>query len=454
MSDKKPERVLAYIRDHAWSIQPASLETIVEIASRANDEYRGLDTEALAAKLGKRLERTERAEIRGNVGILAVEGPLFRYANLFTMFSGATAYEQLATDFNAMVDNPNVKSIVLNINSPGGQTDGANEFAGMVFAARKKKKVTAYISHLGASAAYLIASAAEDIVMEAMSAVGSIGTVARVYTGKEKDVTEIVSSQSPKKRPDATTDEGRDQIKGYVDALAQVFIDTVARNRGVSVDTVMKDYGQGGVLVGEAAVKAGMADSLGTLESVIASQEETNMSQKTAILLSAVTLAMLQEERPDLISEIQKGVDVSAATKSGADAERARIKAVHEQSLAGHEALVTEAMFDGKSTAADVALKILAVEKTARTTALDKARKEAPPTAAPSADKPTAAATTTVAKAVIDHDAPVADIKAALKPEWDADKELRAEFSNDLDTYTAFRIQESKGKVSFFKKPA
>jgi len=435
-------RVLAYIREQAWSILPESLETIVEIASRTEK----LDTEALAAKYGQRLAGTEGVELRDGVAIVNVEGPLFRYANLFTMLSGASSYAVIAQDFNAALENPAVKAIVLNINSPGGQTDGANELSSMIYQGRKrrKKKVTAYVSHLGASAAYLIASAADEIVLDAMASVGSIGTVARVYTGKEKDTMEIVSSQSPKKRPDVTTDQGRAQIQDHLDALAEVFINAVATYRGVSAETVLKDYGQGGVLVGERAVRVGMADRLGSLESVIAgmsgstSREVTTMSDEKKV---ALTRAILAAEHSALLTEV---------LTEGATSERARIEAVLAQSLPGHEALINKLAFDGKTTGDQAAVQVLAAEKTARGEKLGKLRAEAPEPAAPSIDRVERPKEKEVKATEFDANTPKAEVEAALKPVWDGmSLEEKSEYEHDFGIFVAFKKNESN--VSFLK---
>lgn len=80
---------------------------------------------------------------------------------------------------------------------------------------------------------------------------------------------QIVSTNAPNKRPDPTTEAGRAQFQAVVDALEEAFLEKVARNRGVAVGYVKSNFGKGGVLVGKDAVNAGMADRLGSLESVI-----------------------------------------------------------------------------------------------------------------------------------------------------------------------------------------
>lgn len=252
-----------------WAITPEALQQILEISTREHLP----DFEAVAAKRSRRMDGAEGVRLReGGVAVVPVTGPIFRYADFFTDISGGATIESLSKDFNAALNDPAVASIVLNIDSPGGEVAGVNEFAQMVFEARGRKPIVAYVDGLGASAAYWIASAADEIVADATAMIGSIGVVAAWPNPDKKSAREVefVSSQSPKKRPNPNTESGKDQIQALVDDLADVFVETVARNRGVSVRTVLSDFGQGAVLVGQKAVEAGLADRLGSFEEVVA----------------------------------------------------------------------------------------------------------------------------------------------------------------------------------------
>lgn len=326
-----------------WLITAEALQDIINISQRNNES-----PDAVAARLGRELDNTYAATQRGSTAVIPVSGPLFRHANLFSMISGATSYDLLARDFQAALDNPAITSIVLEIDSPGGAVDGLSELAGMVYAARDQKKVVAYVGGTGASAAYWLASAASEIVISDTAMLGSIGVV---FTLQKRDAGagvqtfEILSSQSPKKRPDVTTEAGRGQIQQWADDLGAVFIETVARNRGVSVDTVLSEFGQGDMLVGAKAVGAGLADRIGSFEGVIA---ELNSQQSSSAQLPfaagevittmetvamttgaenpaaqdnkpAITLEYLQQNHSALLTEIQ----TTAAT-----AERDRVMAI------------------------------------------------------------------------------------------------------------------------------
>jgi ClpP class serine protease len=114
---------------------------MMEIASRAIDEPIAT-IEALEAKLGRPVNADGNMTVRDGVATIPVRGPLFRYANLFTMISGATSYETLATDLQQAIDDPKVRGIILMIDSPGGEVNGSAELANMIFDARGKKTLS------------------------------------------------------------------------------------------------------------------------------------------------------------------------------------------------------------------------------------------------------------------------------------------------------------------------
>lgn len=256
---------IRYIFSTQWAITKEALQVMHDIAART------VDLQAVEAERGQPLNYTRTVSIRDGVAIVPIEGPIFRYANLFTSMSGATSIQILAQDFRTALHSPDVRAILLNVNSPGGEVDGTHELAQMIAAARGVKPITAYVSHLGCSAAYWLASAADEIVCDATALLGSIGVLMAVPGSDGDTAIEFVSSQSPRKNPDPETEAGQADIQQTLDSLASVFISDVAANRGVSVDTVLSDFGQGGVFVGADAVSAGLADRLGSFESTLAS---------------------------------------------------------------------------------------------------------------------------------------------------------------------------------------
>jgi len=326
-----------------WAILPQTLTDILTIAANEHAPDWGA-IEALAARRAKRMDEARNVGLRGGVAVVNVFGPIFRHANLMSEVSGATTVQTLAHDFNAALDNPDVSAIVLNVDSPGGEVAGINEFAQMIFEARGKKRVIAYVDGYAASAAYWIASAADEIVTDSTGILGSIGVVSTVGDPSKRTARDIefVSSQSPKKRPNPTTESGKTQIQAMVDALAEVFVETVARNRGVTTDTVLESFGQGGVMVGREAVAAGLADRVGTFESLITELGATQPKRKPM----AAHAAQEGEETMNLQEEMKRlkaSVLAIFDGEPGAAETLPQMSAADAQRLAAAEAAAAEA---------------------------------------------------------------------------------------------------------------
>lgn len=353
---------------HAWEFVKSQMWAITEeylkvIASVAIGEVDLSAYEALQTERGRPLANSRRVMLRGdteNVAIIPVTGPIFPRANLFTYMSGATSTEILAQDLRTALDDRTVDSIILDVDSPGGAVAGINELSDLIYQARQEKPVIAYAMHQMASAAFWIGSASKSIVAERTAMLGSIGVVTRVEDTRGRDersgvrTFNIVSNVSPDKVLDPAADEGRAKIQKVVDDMAAVFVETVARNRGISSDDVIRGYGQGGVLVGENAVAAGMADRVGSMEQLIAEQSaEGRAAHNRRIYFMArgpifiSTTAQLREaiKAGHTLDEVEvKAADTAAleaaARAAGATEAKAEAEAAHKTAL---EAKSTEA---------------------------------------------------------------------------------------------------------------
>lgn len=250
-----------------WAITEPALRQMVLIATRSNDieAWKAVRDQQLAP-----LEGTYTSSIIKGVGVMPVTGPIFRRANLFTEFSGATSLDMLATEFGSLMKNDSAESILLEIDSPGGEAAGISELADIIYNARGQKPIYAFAEDLCASASYWIASATDKIIAADTAALGSIGVIAAMNKppGDEDDYIEFVSSQSPYKRP-LYQEDGVGRVQQMVDAMCEVFIEKVARNRGLSESHIVEHFGNGWVKIGRAAVESGLADEVGTFTSVL-----------------------------------------------------------------------------------------------------------------------------------------------------------------------------------------
>lgn len=303
-----------------WAITAEGLELVLSVAARENE----ISVEALEAYRSEHVPTAERLTKRGSVAILEARGPLFRRANLFTAISGATSYDIMRRDLQSALDDPSIRAIVMNFDTPGGEVTGVDELAKAIRAGKAIKPIMAYVGGSAASAGYWLASQATEIVIAETAVLGSIGVRAVIQDTSEKDAQqgrlEFISSQSPGKRTDLKSDEGRGRVQRTIDALADVFIATVAHGRGIKTDDVIAKFGGGDVLIGSAAIDAGMADRLGNFEAVVAELAGRSPSPST----SKRTAKMSE----DMIARAEHNTAVEAARKEGVTAERARIKAI------------------------------------------------------------------------------------------------------------------------------
>jgi ClpP class serine protease len=140
------------------------LETICEVLEQRDDPA-GLD----AAAPSLRADASDDA-VRitpDGIAVLPLLGTFTKRAGMMDAMSGLQSYAAIGTSLRALVDNPQVRAIVLQIDSPGGQVAGAFELAAELRAAGKKKPVWAVADENALSAAYLLASAAARVLVSA-----------------------------------------------------------------------------------------------------------------------------------------------------------------------------------------------------------------------------------------------------------------------------------------------
>ncbi len=445
-------RVLDLLHE-PWAILPAKK---TEIDSIYSVHLRGdkIDLKALEARLGRSLGNQREYAVEGGKAIIPIEGVLSKRMSLLHDVSGGTSTEKMSAQFQAALDDPQVREIILQIDSPGGAVDGTKAFADQIFAARGQKPITAFVDGLAASAAYWIAAAADKVfIKDATAMVGSIGVVATHVDQSQADakdgvtITEITAGKF--KRVDSQhaplSDAGRAMIQDRVDALYEIMVSDIARYRGVSVETVLSDMADGRVFVGLDAVSRGLVDGVATFDSVL-----TGSTPSHPALTGSIATATAQENPPMPEPEILEPPVVPAAPvpepppapetpgEDSATAERKRIQGVLALSVPGCEALVNALAFDGKTTPDQAASAILAQQKRNLDAEALSLRNEA--------GAPVAVGTSAGAD----------DASAGLRAKWDALHPAIRAAHKDFDSYSAAMTRtaelQAHGRVNHFKK--
>lgn len=279
MSKHVPQRAISRLISARWAIREDALDAMINIMNRGDVNVDALS--ALADKMPKFRETDEGSylQVRGNVAIINVRGPCFRYASFMTMFCGATSYEEIALQLEAARADTAIEAIIMVFDTPGGEVTGCGELAAKIRAICSEKPVIAYIDGDCCSAGYWQAAACDHIVVNASGVVGCLGVIG-VFTDKRDAEKaqglkkyELISTLTPNKRADPATDEGRAQLMRMIDATADVFLGDVGMYRGIDggPEKVAKKFGRGDVEVGANAVSVGLADEVGDFEAVLAS---------------------------------------------------------------------------------------------------------------------------------------------------------------------------------------
>jgi signal peptide peptidase SppA len=273
-SSTNPARGALELLGKPWGIVPDVLRHI----EHAVDAYLRGAVEPPEARMVQAASAGGRGfDLANGVAVLPVTGVLVKRPTILGFFLAEAVTESLAAGFKAALADPQVNAIVLHIDSPGGMVDGVESLASLVHGARGRKPVVALIDGLGASAAYWLASAADRVFITGETTqVGSIGVVATHIDRSKADerrgvkVTEIVAGRfkriASEHAPLGT--EGRAMLQDVVDRIYTVFVEAVARQRGIAAEQVVATEGR--IFIGKQAIEAGLVDGTATLDRLIA----------------------------------------------------------------------------------------------------------------------------------------------------------------------------------------
>jgi signal peptide peptidase SppA len=281
-----------------WAVAPDVLEALCSLDGlAATDEL----VSAVQAFSGSR-PRSQTPTAAG-VAVVPLVGLITPRLTLLSMlFGGGGGLEQFRADLRQAVASPDVSSIVLNVDSPGGSVELLTETAAELRQARAVKPIVAAVSTLAASAGYWLASQASEVAVTPSGSVGSVGAY-RIHVDQSgADAQEgikptIVSAGEYKveQQPHAPlADSARAELQRSVDEHYGQFLADVAAGRGTTAAHVAEHYGKGRLLSARRAVEAGKADRVATIEQVVGS-ELASASATRADTPTSPTLATVDD---------------------------------------------------------------------------------------------------------------------------------------------------------------
>ena len=320
------DHVLSFALSHPWNVERPMLRVIASILARRIAGAATDDATIAAALVDRKNLPQPRA---GSVAIIPIYGVIAPRLNLFSEYSGGTTFEKLSRQLSQAMANADVKTILLDIDSPGGSCAGNQEFAAEVMKARATKPIIGQIQYLGASAAYGVAAACTEIIAAPSARTGSIGTYSIledlsgmleqlgvketfIFAGEGKD--DNNNAAAPSAALIARTQKSVDLAYGQ-------FVTSVVNGRGKGM-TPEKVRGEWKAFVyGSAeALAIGMIDRVATLNDTLArvlSAGDT-ADQRAALALASTPIPATDQEPPPAATSQEPSSD--ATWQNGIDA--------------------------------------------------------------------------------------------------------------------------------------
>jgi capsid assembly protease len=225
--------------------------------------------------------------VRRDVGWDLVEGVALIYvAGILVQRTGClrpwgwgdwacTGYDGIAHNLATALADDQVRSIAFVIDSPGGECSGCFDLVDAIYGARGRKPLAAICAENACSAAYAIASATDAIAVPRTGMTGSIGVVTLHvdFSGmlENAGIKATLIQYGARKSDGAPviplSDAARARFQADIDTLGEMFVATVARNRGLDAGAVRDT--QGATYLGELGVALGLADAVAAPEAAL-----------------------------------------------------------------------------------------------------------------------------------------------------------------------------------------
>lgn len=313
------------------------------------------------------------------IATIPVCGPLTKNGLSFGGISFSTGMREISVALRLAASDTSVRAILLDVDSPGGTVDGIEELGETVAAVGAVKPVYAYADGLMASGGYWLACGAREIAAPSTAHIGSIGVILM-----QRDVSKALDDMGIKyniitaghykaagNSVEPLNDEMRAYIQSGIDAIYELFLQTVATGRGCSREQALA-MADGKIFLADEARRMGLIDRVCSKESFINHiKEQLTM---TLAELKAQHAEALQEYRAEVAAELTVELDAKRveAEKVAGTAEREKVLALAE-SLLGAEAVtkVRELAACGVSPEQAVKLRALFAQSASPTQALD-----------------------------------------------------------------------------------
>jgi signal peptide peptidase SppA len=246
-------------------MEPSRFE---EVAELLEDRNSGLFQMAIDAS--KESVSMDSIKVENGIAVLNLEGATTYKPTLFQALCGGVSYQMLLQQMNTVVNMPNVHTILMNVDGPGGQAFRMMSTGKQLrkIADNAGKKLIAYVDGTSASATYGLTVAAHEVIAHPESSVGSVGVVLQLANTNKRDKEEgiektYITAGSEKIPFDKHGDfrEGfLEDLQNKVDKLYTGFTSYVSEMRGIDVQ-VVKDT-EAKMFQADEALELGLIDKV------------------------------------------------------------------------------------------------------------------------------------------------------------------------------------------------
>lgn len=229
----------------------------------------------------------DRATLSTNstIAVIPIHGTLVRRTVGLEAESGLASYAAIAGQLDAALANPNTAAILLDIDSPGGESSGVFDLADRIRTTASSKPVWAVANDMAFSAAYALASGASRIFVSRTGGVGSIGVIAMHVDQSVKDAQDGVhytavfagDRKNDLNPHEPISDEAHAFLQSEVNRVYGLFVETVAKHRGLKAAAIKAT--EAGLFFGKDAISAGLADAVGTFDDALLQLTQTISSR-------------------------------------------------------------------------------------------------------------------------------------------------------------------------------
>ena len=229
--------------------------------------------------MGGRSSRSSSAgyDVEQGVALIPIAGTLVQKTGTLRPYSGMTGYDGIRQNVLTALTDPEVKGILLDVDSPGGEVAGCFDLVDTIYNARSVKPIWAVVDEMAFSAGYALASAASRVLLPRTGGVGSIGVVvmhmdysdAIAEAGLRVTIITHGDRKADGNPYQRLSRDVRGRIQADIDTMGALFVSTVARNRNLSQDSVRDT--EAACYLGAAGVEAGLADEVASLDAAFES---------------------------------------------------------------------------------------------------------------------------------------------------------------------------------------